>query len=168
MPPLKSPTQHFALTLTHSLLHEASPLKTQQAGREKSQTHISALNILRPPNPLDLIPTLLDRVNQRPDIAGHVVQQVDFRHPSRSCSFVPSPWLDRFTGDGKERLGKSRRWSGEVCRWAWRKTSGVGFESVSTKDLTVLQTAHSSYDHIEQGRALKGTMFSNMWDTMLQ
>lgn len=98
-PPLKSLTYHLSLTLTppthpltHSPLHETPPPKTQKAGREKSQTHIRALNILRPPNPLDLIPTLLDRVNQRPDIGGHVVQQADFRHPSRSCSilFLPS------------------------------------------------------------------------------
>jgi hypothetical protein len=40
--------------------------------------------------------------------------------------------------------------------------------SQSVQRISVLQTAHSSYDHIEQGRALKGTMFSDMWDTTLQ
>ncbi len=52
---------------------------------ENSKTHLGILHIIWAPDPFYLVSTLLDSVDKRPNIAGYVVQQMDFVTHFRCC-----------------------------------------------------------------------------------
>lgn len=53
----------------------------------RSPTYIGSLDIVRTSDPFDFIPALLNRIDQRADVARHVVEEVNLGH----CDWT---WLD--------------------------------------------------------------------------
>ena len=62
-----------------SYIH-CSPLPTLLFTQSSLHTHLSILHIVRTSDPLHLVSAFLNRIDQRSDITGDIVQEVDLGH----------------------------------------------------------------------------------------